>query len=154
MRNDSLHKLSHTLTRDYNTVCIENLNVSGLVKTKLGKSVHDAAWSTLRAQLTYKALWRGKRLIVVGRFFPSSRLCPACGTINPDLTLNDRVWTCGCGATHDRDLNAARNIRAEGLRLLLADGTSDSQNASGAPVRLAAGEHGAMKEKAPAQAPG
>lgn len=147
-RKDFLHRISHVLTKQYNTVCIEDLSVSGLAKTKLGKSVLDAGWSLLREQLEYKSLWRGKRLLVIGRFFPSSRLCPSCGTINQDLTLSDRVWTCACGAVHDRDLNAACNIRAEGLRLLLADGSSDSQNASGAPVRLAAGKHGATKEEA------
>lgn len=154
LRTDTLHKLSHQLTRDYTTICIEDLHVAGLGRTNLGKSVHDAAWSTLRAQLKYKALWRGKRLIVIGRFFPSSRLCPNCGCINQSLTLSDRVWTCGCGATHDRDHNAARNIRVEGLRLLLADGTSDTQNASGAPISLVADERGVSKEEAPPLAVG
>lgn len=153
-RTDALHKLSHQLTHDYATICIEDVHVAGLGRTNLGKSVHDAAWATLRAQLAYKAQWRGKRLVVIGRFFPSSRLCPVCGCINQSLTLRDRVWTCGCGAAHDHDLNAARNIRVEGLRLLLADRTSDSQNASGAPVSLATGEHGALKEEAPPLAVG
>ena len=147
LRHDTLHQRSHELTRDYNTVCIEDLHVSSLAKTKLGKRVLDAAWATLRAQLVYKALWRGKRLIVVGRFFPSSRLCSVCGTINPDLTLSERVWTCGCGTVHDRDLNAARNIRAAGLRLL-AGGTPDRQNASRVPVSLATGEHDTLTEEA------
>jgi putative transposase len=147
-RNDLLHKLSNALIRQYNTVCIEDLNVSGLAKSKLGKSVLDAGWSTLRFQLAYKALWCGKRLVTIGRFFPSTRLCPSCGRVNPDLTLADREWTCACGATYDRDLNAARNIRAEGLRLLLADGLSDSQNASRVLVRPATSGHGALTEEA------
>jgi len=68
-------------------------------------------------------------LVVIGRLYPSNRLCGRCGTINVDLTLSDRVWTCGCGAVHDCDLNAARNIRHEGLRLLLAGECPESQNA-------------------------
>lgn len=128
-RKDHLHKLSARLVRAYDAIAIEDLAVAPLAKTKLGKSVVDAAWGQLRFQLTYKARWVGKQLVVVGRFFPSSRLCPACGAINGDLTLADRVWTCGCGVTHDRDANAARNIRLQGLRQLLAVGTTDSQNA-------------------------
>ena len=148
LRNDFLHKLSATLTSQYSTVCIEDLNVSGLAKTKLGKSVLDAGWSTLRFQLTYKTVWRSKRLVIVGRFFPSSRLCSACGTVNPNLTLADRSWTCDCGVSHDRDLNAALNIRDEGLRLILADGLSDSQNASRVLIRPATSGHGALTEEA------
>lgn len=124
-RKDFLHKLSSRLVQQYDAIAVENLNVKGLAKTKLGKSVLDAAWGQFRWQLTYKARWAGTHLVVVGRFFPSSRLCGACGAINNDLTLADRIWTCACGAVHDRDLNAARNIRTEGLRLLLAGGTSE-----------------------------
>jgi putative transposase len=87
--------------------------------------VLDAAWGQFRFQLSYKARWKRKHLVVIGRFFPSSRLCGACGAINGELTLSDRSWTCACGAVHDRDLNAAHNIRHEGLRLLLAGGTSE-----------------------------
>ncbi|NTU83836.1 MAG: transposase [Chloroflexales bacterium] len=130
------------------------LNVKGLSRTKIAKSVHDAGWAELRFQLTYKARWAGKHLVVVGRFFPSSRLCGACGAVNGDLTLSDRVWTCDCGATHDRDLNAARNIRDQGLKLLLAGGSTDSINASRELVSPATRGHGSMTEEAPALAPG
>jgi putative transposase len=119
-RRDFLHKLSAKLVRQYDAVAVEDLAVSAVAKTKLAKSVYDAAWGQFRFQLTYKARWAGKHLAVVGRFFPSTRLCPACGTVNPDLTLSNRIWTCGCGVTHDRDLNAAHNIRDQGLQLLLA----------------------------------
>jgi putative transposase len=129
-RADHLHKLSSRLVREHDGVVIENLNVKGVARTKLAKSVHDAGWSMLRFQLTYKARWQRKHLVVIGRFFPSSRLCAACGSINGDLTLSDREWTCACGVTHDRDLNAARNIRDEGLRSLLAEGCPESINAS------------------------
>jgi putative transposase len=125
-RKDHLHKLSARLVGQYDAIVVEDLAVAALAKTKLGKSVLDAAWGQFRFQLTYKARWQHKHLVVIGRFFPSSRLCGACGAINGELTLADREWTCVCGAVHDRDLNAAHNIRHEGLRLLLAGGTSES----------------------------
>lgn len=125
-RKDHLHKLSARLVGQYDAICVEALAVAPLAKTKLGKSVLDAAWGQFRFQLSYKACWQRKHLVVIGRFFPSSRLCGACGAINGELTLSDREWTCACGALHDRDLNAAYNIRHEGFRLLLAGGTSES----------------------------
>lgn len=117
-RKDFLHKLSASLVRQYDAIIVEDLAVSAIARTKLAKSALDAGWGQLRFQLIYKARWQRKHLVVIGRFFPSSRLCPVCSVINGDLTLSDRFWTCGCGVTHDRDLNAARNIRSEGLRLL------------------------------------
>ena len=136
-RRDFLHQASTALIRRADVVCIENLNVRGLAKTKLSKSVHDASWSSFRFMLEYKAVWHRRHLVAIGRFYPSSRLCGQCGAINADLTLEDREWTCACGAVHDRDLNAARNIQHEGLRLLLAGGSPESQNASGGAVRPA-----------------
>jgi putative transposase len=153
-RSDFLHKLSSSLVREHNAVVIEDLNVKGVAKTKLAKSVHDAGWATLRFQLSYKARWQRKHLAVVGRFFPSSRLCQACGASNDDLTLGDRIWTCGCGAVHDRDLNAAQNIRHQGLRLLLAGGTPESQNASRELIRPVTNGHGSMTGEAPPLAVG
>jgi putative transposase len=123
---DHLHKLSARLVGQYEAICVEALAVAALAKTKLGKSVLDTGWGQLRFQLSYNACWKRKHLVAIGRFFPSSRLCGACGAINGELTLAGREWTCGCGAFHDRDLNAARNLRHEGLRLLLAGGTSES----------------------------
>jgi putative transposase len=149
-RKDFLHKLSAALVDQYQAVCIEDLTVSGLGRTNLSKSVHDAGWAQLRLLLTYKARWAGKHLVVVGRFFPSSRLCPLCGVINSDLTLADRVWTCGCGAVHDRDVNAARNIRTEGLRLLAcAEGYPEQSNALRELVRPATRGHGSLTREAP-----
>jgi putative transposase len=104
-------------------------------------------------QLTYKARWANKHLVVVGRFFPSTRLCPVCGAVNGDLILADRVWTCACGATHDRDLNAACNIRDQGLRIL-AVGATERRNAPRAPVSPATRGRGLMTGEAPALAPG
>jgi putative transposase len=152
-RRDHLHKLSCALVREHDVICIEDLAVSGLTKTKLSKSVSDAGWRMLRAQLAYKARWQGKRVVVIGRFYPSSRLCRACGAINSALRLGEREWTCDCGAVHDRDRNAAETIRVEGLRLLLAEGTTDSQNAPRELISPVTDRRGSMTGEAPALAP-
>lgn len=133
-RNDFLHKLSTDLVRHFDLVSIEDVNVRGLAKTKLSKSVLDAGWGMFRSMLKYKADRADVHLVVIGRFFPSSKTCGACGLINADLTLADRDWTCPCGVQHDRDLNAARNIDREGLRLFdlrVAAGCAETQNACG-----------------------
>jgi putative transposase len=122
-RRDHLHKLSTELVRSADAICIEDLHVKGVAKTKLAKSVYDAGWGLLRFQLSYKCLWQQKHLVLVDRFYPSSRLCRACGSINTTLTLADRVWTCECGASHDRDDNAAETIKLVGLSHLLAEWT-------------------------------
>jgi putative transposase len=131
-RKDILHKLSTDLVQRFDLIAIEGLHVRGLAKSKLATSVLDASWSMLRSFLTYKADRQNKHLMVIGRFYPSSRLCPTCGAVNSDLTLADRTWTCSCGAVYDRDLNAARNIAAEGKRLFernVAVGSTETQNA-------------------------
>lgn len=136
-RKDFLHKRSTKLVAEYSGIAIEDLCVRGLARTKLAKGVTDAGWGEFRRQLEYKSLWNRKHLIVIDRFFPSSKMCNGCKSINDTLTLKDREWTCAsCGSTHSRDLNAARNIRDEGLRHL-AEGHSDSINARGDHVRLA-----------------
>ncbi|QKG23561.1 transposase, IS605 OrfB family [Actinomadura verrucosospora] len=115
-RRDFLHKLSTRLVRENQTVVIEDLNVRNMVKNgSLARTISDAAWRDLRTMLEYKADWYGRELVVVDRWFPSSKLCGACGRVGERLPLNVREWTCGCGATHDRDINAARNILAAGL---------------------------------------
>ena len=120
----------------YDACCIEDLSVTGLARTKLAKSVLDAAPGEFRRQLTYKAQWSGKPLLVADRFFPSAKRCHACGQRKDDLTLKDRTWTCAaCGTRHDRDRNAAINLRLDGLRLL-AVGHTDSHNAQGDRVSL------------------
>jgi len=144
-RSDFLHKITTALVAQHDIICIEDLSVKGLVKTKLGKSILDAAFGEFRRQVEYKAAWSGKLLSVIGRFFPSSKLHRTCGTIKADLTLSDRTWVCeGCGGVVDRDKNAAENILAEGLSLVAA-GQADTQNAHGANVRLAKCEQLAMK---------
>jgi len=144
-RSDFLHKTTTALVAQHDLICIEDLSVKGLAKTKLGKSILDAAFGEFRRQLEYKATWSGKIVSVIGRFFPSSKLHRPCGTIKANLTLADREWTCeGCGAHIDRDKNAAENILAEGLNLVAA-GQTDTQNAHGASVRLAKREQLVMK---------
>ncbi|MEU6527384.1 RNA-guided endonuclease TnpB family protein [Streptomyces sp. NPDC046924] len=115
-RRDFLHKLSTRLVRENQTVVIEDLTVRNLMKNgRLARAISDAAWTDLRMMLEYKCAWYGRELVMVDRWFPSSKLCGACGTVREKLPLNVREWTCGCGTVHDRDVNAARNILAAGL---------------------------------------
>lgn len=115
-RRDFLHKLSTRLVRENQTVVIEDLTVRNLLKNdRLARAISDASWTELRSMLEYKCAWYGRELVVIDRWFPSSKLCGACGTVRGKLPLNVREWTCECGAVHDRDVNAARNILAAGL---------------------------------------
>ncbi|MEU7939126.1 RNA-guided endonuclease InsQ/TnpB family protein [Microbispora bryophytorum] len=115
-RLDFLHKLSTRLVRENQTVVIEDLTVRNLLKNgRLARAISDASWTELRSMLEYKCAWYGRELVVIDRFFPSSKLCGVCGTITAKMPLNVREWTCDCGAVHDRDVNAARNILAAGL---------------------------------------
>jgi putative transposase len=136
-RNDFLHKLTTSLVRKYEGVCIEDLSTKGLARTKLSRSVLDAAFGGFRRQLEYKTVWRRRHLAVIDRWYPSSKTCHDCGAINQALTLADRSWICmGCGVLHDRDSNASLNIRYEGLKLLVAAGHAETKNARGPDVRL------------------
>ena len=112
-RNDFLHKLSTLLVKYYDTICLEDLNVEGMLKNHhLSNSIQSAAWSEFVRQLKYKSDWYGKNVIFIGRFEPSSKTCSKCGYVKTDLRLNDREWVCPkCGEKHDRDVNAAINIR-------------------------------------------
>lgn len=112
-RNDFLHKLSTHLIRNYDTICLEDLNVKGMEQNHhLARAIQGAAWSEFVRQLEYKSEWYGKNVLFIGRFEPSSKLCHKCGYINRVLKLSDREWICPvCGEHHDRDVNAAINIR-------------------------------------------
>jgi putative transposase len=113
-RRDWLHKLSTQIVRENQAVYVEDLCVTGLARTRLAKSVHDAGWSQFTAMLEYKTARYGRAFVKVDRFFPSTRMCSDCGAVGEKQALNIREWTCLCGSTHDRDVNAARNIRAAG----------------------------------------
>ncbi|MDR0353136.1 MAG: transposase [Opitutaceae bacterium] len=112
VRADWLHKLSDRLTKTFSIVGVETLNVRGMVKNRhLSKSIMDAAFAEFRRQCDYKAAWRGGRIVVAGTFFPSSKICSACGAKTKRLPLGRRSWVCeSCGTRHDRDLNAAINL--------------------------------------------
>ncbi|MFD9658650.1 RNA-guided endonuclease InsQ/TnpB family protein [Streptomyces mirabilis] len=115
-RRDTLHKITTRLVRENQTIVIEDLAVRNMVKNrKLARAISDAAWSEFRSMLEYKAQWYGREVIAVDRWFPSSKLCSACGTLQDKMPLNVRTWTCDCGMTHDRDVNAAHNLLAAGL---------------------------------------
>jgi putative transposase len=135
-RKDFLHKTTTQFVRDHDVIVIEDLSLKGLARTKLAKSFLDASFGEFRRQLEYKCLWNRKHRVVIDRFFPSSKMCNRCSALNHDLTLSEREWDCLCGAHHQRDFNAACNIRDEGLRML-AVGQTESRNAQGASVRPA-----------------
>jgi IS605 OrfB family transposase len=124
---DWAHKLSTSLIRENQAIYVEDLAVSGLGRTRLAKSVHDAGWLQFLAMLEYKANLYGRTFYRIDRWFPSSKLCSNCGTVAESMLLNVRSWTCFCGAVHDRDVNAAKNI--------LAAGRVDRLNACGGQVR-------------------
>lgn len=127
------HNISLWLIKNYDTIILEDLNVSGMIKNRsLAKSIADASWSTLTNMISYKAYWYGKEVFQIGRFFPSSKLCSSCGSRHDHMDLSVREWTCGsCGIHHDRDINAARNIYNEGmykLHGLLSEELPDAGN--------------------------
>lgn len=111
IRCDSLHQLTTELVLNHTRICIEDLNVKGMAANRrLSRHIMDQAFYEFRRQLTYKASWYRAEVVIADRYYPSSKLCSACGAIHHELTLSDRYWTCACGITHDRDLNAAINL--------------------------------------------
>lgn len=120
-RKDWIHKLSTRLADEYDIVCVEDINMTEMAQSlKLGKSTNDNGFGMFRDILSYKLDDRGKVFVKIDKWFPSSKLCRHCGTVNSELTLSDRIWTCSCGAVINRDENAAINIMNEGLRMLFS----------------------------------
>ena len=112
-RDNFLHQLSSKVINDNQVIFLEDLGVKDMMQdtsTSLARNIGDVSWSKFVSFLKYKAEWRGKRIIQIGRYEPSSKKCSVCGKINEELKLSDREWQCSCGALHDRDVNAARNI--------------------------------------------
>jgi len=137
-RQDFLHKLSRKLVNENQVIVGENLCIKGLARTNKAKSVLDAGWGMLVNFLGYKLEREGGKLVEVDRFFPSTKLCNCCKYKNDSLTLSDREWTCPkCGTVHDRDDNAAKNIREEGIRILSTNTVGHTEfQAGGEGVRL------------------
>lgn len=127
-RQDFLHKLSYKLVSDSQAVIVENLHVKGMVRNhKLAKAISDCGWGTFTNFLAYKLERKGAKLVEIDRWFPSSKLCSNCFYQVSEMPLDVREWTCPhCGTHHDRDGNAAINIRAEGIRMLKAEGSAVS----------------------------
>jgi putative transposase len=123
-RADFLHKTSARLVRDHDAIVIEDLNVTGMVRNRrLAKAISDCGWGEFRRQLEYKAARYGRRLIVIDRWYPSSKTCSACGYLLAELSLSTRAWRCpSCRTLHDRDVNAAKNILAAGLAVSACGG--------------------------------
>jgi putative transposase len=115
-RQDFLHRASTSLVRNADTIVIEDLAVQNMVKNRsLSKAISDCGWGEFRRQLAYKCERAGRRLVVIDRWYPSSKTCSHCGHLLSELKLSTRHWTCpGCRTRHDRDINAAKNILAAG----------------------------------------
>lgn len=128
VRTDALHKLTHKLATEFDTVAIEDLNVRGMLRNhSLARSIADSGFAEFRRQLEYKAAMTGAKVFVVDRFFPSSKTCSICGTIH-EMKLSDRVMVCGCGNVVNRDLNAATNLRNKAVSSTVSacgEGSSD-----------------------------
>ncbi|MFF2807378.1 RNA-guided endonuclease InsQ/TnpB family protein [Streptomyces sp. NPDC058000] len=141
-RRDHLHKLTTRLVRENQTIVIEDLTVRNMVKNRnLARAISDAAWSEFRSMLEYKAAWYGRNVVAVDRFFPSSKLCSVCGTLQEKMPLSVRTWACdGCGTTHDRDVNAAKNLLAAGRAVSVC-------GAGVRPQRSSPGGQSATKQK-------
>lgn len=147
-RKDYLHKLTTKLIKENDVICIENLNVKNMTKNhKLAKAIQDCSFGTLVSLLKYKAAWHNRQIIEIGRFYPSSKTCHCCGYVKKNLTLDDREWTCPkCKTIHDRDINAAINIKNEGLRIL-DEGTVGNTETEGTLVPSMPVENPTMDER-------
>lgn len=134
-REDMQHKLSSSLLNKYDVICLETLAVKNMMQNhKLAYAIVDVSWNSMIQKLEYKAAWKGKKIIKIDHFYPSSKTCHNCGYINQNLSLKDRTWECSkCGTVLDRDVNAAKNILTRGLTIL-SSATDDYRH--GAEIRL------------------
>ncbi|MBE9204267.1 transposase, partial [Synechocystis salina LEGE 06099] len=141
-RKDFLHKLTTQLVRENQTIAVETLTVKNMVKNhKLALSISDSGWGEFVRQLDYKCRWYGRNLVKIDRWFPSSKRCSSCGHIVDKMPLNIRSWQCPeCGTTHDRDVNASRNILAVGLTVSVCGATVRPEQSKSVKA-------GAMKQK-------
>jgi len=132
-RADFLHKASTRLIRDHDVIVVEDLNVAGMVRNhSLARAISDCGWGEFRQMIEYKCERYGRHLIVIDRWYPSSKTCSACGHLLAEMSLRTRTWQCpSCGTRHDRDVNAAKNILAAGL----AVARGNPGDACGADVR-------------------
>ena len=152
-RTDFLHRTSTALVRDHDVIVIEDLAVKNMVRNRsLAKAISDCGWGTFRQMLDYKAARAGRHLIVIGRWYPSSKTCSACGHLLAALSLSTRTWQCpSCRTRHDRDINAAKNILAAGL----AVAGGNPGDACGADVRHSGSSRvqSAVKQEPPGVSP-
>jgi putative transposase len=148
IRADALHQATTALAGRYETVVIEDLNVTGMLRNRrLARAVADQGFGQARRMLAYETAWNGGRLITAGRWYPSSKTCSACGTVKAKLSLSERTFTCAAwGLVADRDVNAARNL------LKLAASGAERLNACGPQVRPGPAGHRGMKQE-PGTAP-
>jgi len=150
IRSNATHQATADIVRQYDFVAMEDLNVKGMVKNHcLAGAVSDAAFGEFKRQMQYKLGWNDGALVLIDRFFPSSKLCSTCGCINDSLTLADREWTCPCGIRHDRDENAAKNILAKGLQ---TPGGSNGAGCGGLEAESSPAKHQAGIALSPAPA--
>ena len=124
IRKDYLHKISTEIVKNHDIICIEDLTVKNLMKNhKLAQAFSDVSLGDFYSMLEYKSKWNDKTIVMIDRFFPSSKTCSKCNYIKDDLTLKDRKWICpSCNTHHDRDLNASYNILKQGLKILSGSG--------------------------------
>lgn len=143
IRGDALHKATTGFAARYETVVVEDLNVTGMISNrKLARAVSDQGFGTARRMLAYKSARHGGTLLAADRWYPSSKTCSSCGSVKAKLTLKDRIYACdACGHTEDRDVNAARNL------LSLAASGAERRNARGAEVRPGTAGHAVLKRE-------
>jgi putative transposase len=148
-RNDFLHKLTTRLINENQVICVESLAVKNLIRNhSLAKAIADVGWGELIRQLEYKAVWYGRTVVAIDRFYPSSKRCHVCGHILDSLSLDVREWECPtCHTVHDRDINAAINILAAGLAVLACGEAVRPGWTTSAPARP--GEAGRSRERSP-----